>query len=74
MILQAIFQIWAFFHIKHAKWYIPPIPEEIRGRKDVESMENTGLFLLSSFMYIVVALIFSSGKPFRKDISSNGKY
>jgi cation-transporting ATPase 13A3/4/5 len=38
---------------------------------DTVSYENSALFLISSFQYIIVAVVFCVGPPYRKPIHSN---
>lgn len=51
--------------------YTPPIidPDEL----DIVSYENTALFLISSFQYILVAAVFCVGPPYQKPLWSNRK-
>uniref|UniRef100_A0A9J8DHB5 ATPase 13A3 n=1 Tax=Cyprinus carpio carpio TaxID=630221 RepID=A0A9J8DHB5_CYPCA len=55
------FQIMAFFLIQKLDWYSEP--------DDV----NTTLFFVSSFQYLIVAIVFSKGKPFRQPSYKNCK-
>lgn len=52
-----------------ASRYEPPIidPDQL----DTVSYENSALFLISSFQYITVAVVFCVGPPYRKPIHSN---
>lgn len=41
------------------------------GEDNIENSENTVLFLVSSFQYILASVVLSAGPPFRKPMSSN---
>jgi hypothetical protein len=41
---------------------------------DYQSNENSAVFYSSAYQYIILAIIFSKGKPYRQPIYSNSKY
>ena len=49
----------------------PHIPE---ADDDFISYENTAVFSISAFQYIILAIAFSKGPPYRKTMFSNCKY
>ncbi|KAL1509672.1 hypothetical protein ABEB36_004378 [Hypothenemus hampei] len=62
----AIFQIGAMFFLYRQKWFNPisdDADEEI-----VVSWENTVIFTVSCFQYVVMAWHFSKGKPHRQSV------
>ncbi|KAH7047823.1 hypothetical protein BKA57DRAFT_463445 [Linnemannia elongata] len=69
IVIQGCFQATLFSIVRHQPWYKPPKYE--RGEKNIEGYENTSLFLLSIFQYLLVAIVFSVGPPYRKPMSSN---
>ncbi|GAA5905972.1 putative acid anhydride hydrolase [Sporobolomyces salmoneus] len=69
IVLTSGFQIFTFFFIRTRDWYDPPTidPDHL----DIVSAENTSLFLISSFQYILVAAVFCVGPPYRKPLYTN---
>lgn len=62
------FLVW-YLVKQQTAWYTPPL----RGGDDseVQSSDNTALFMASCFQYIFVAVILSVGPPYRQPISKN---
>uniref|UniRef100_A0A8C5UNC7 Polyamine-transporting ATPase 13A3 n=1 Tax=Malurus cyaneus samueli TaxID=2593467 RepID=A0A8C5UNC7_9PASS len=48
--------------------------ETIHDEHYIKNYENTTLFFISSFQYLIVAIVFSKGKPFRQPCYKNCKY
>lgn len=62
------FQIVLWLWVQNEPWYIKPIPA---GDDDVKSSDNTVLFLFSNFQYILIAVVLSSGPPYRQSMHEN---
>ncbi|XP_072037099.1 polyamine-transporting ATPase 13A3-like [Amphiura filiformis] len=71
--LQTLFQLGAFLAVKQQSWY-DPNPVEDPDEKNLVLYESTSVFLLSTFQYIIVALIYTPGPPYRKPIYTNILY
>ncbi|KAG0299865.1 hypothetical protein BGZ98_009702 [Dissophora globulifera] len=69
IVIQGCFQATLFWTVRQQEWYMPPKYE--RGQKNIECFENTSLFFLSIFQYLLVAIVFSVGPPYRKPMVSN---
>ncbi|GAA5992809.1 hypothetical protein JCM10908_001348 [Rhodotorula pacifica] len=69
IVITSAFQFFIFFFVRAQSWYTAPTidPDQL----DIESYENTSLFLISSFQYILVAAVFCVGPPYRKPLYSN---
>lgn len=69
--INSIAQIFVFIWVRQQSWYTEP---DVNSDKlETYNYENTALFLLSCFQYILVAGVFSVGPPYRKPIYSNSK-
>uniref|UniRef100_A0A671S3U2 Probable cation-transporting ATPase 13A3 n=1 Tax=Sinocyclocheilus anshuiensis TaxID=1608454 RepID=A0A671S3U2_9TELE len=82
------FQIMAFLLIQNLDWYSKPdfyncsVPHhmddftnstEEQTEERIMNDVNTTLFFVSSFQYLIVAIVFSKGKPFRQPSYKNCK-
>ncbi|KAI9315959.1 putative P-type ATPase [Dichotomocladium elegans] len=71
ILINSNFQFIAYWMVHQQDWYKPPVFDP--DGENIECYENTVLFLLSSFQYIFVAIVFSVGPPYRKPLWSNGR-
>lgn len=69
VVLCSLAQVFTFWLTRRQPWYEAPAlnPDEL----NVVNAENSAIFLVSSFQYIVVAAVFSVGPPFRMPIYTN---
>lgn len=58
-------------HVDKPYRYIPPVLD--KERSNIENSENTALFLVSCFQYILSAVVLSVGPPFRQTMANNRK-
>jgi cation-transporting P-type ATPase 13A2 len=70
VVIQFTFQVCVFFWVRRQSWYSA-------GSGDIDnqvyqSFENTVIFLVSSFQYIIVAVVFTNGPPYQESIWQNG--
>ncbi|KAE8215245.1 hypothetical protein CF327_g1466 [Tilletia walkeri] len=69
VVICASVQLFGFLYTRAQPWYEQPVlnPDEL----NVINPENSSLFLISSFQYILVAAVFSVGPPYRKPMYTN---
>ncbi|KAG6886168.1 hypothetical protein C0993_000686 [Termitomyces sp. T159_Od127] len=67
-------QLWAYLWVRRQTWYTPPPSQPSGSDEDlvINNYENTVLFVVSCFQYILVAAVFSIGPPYRKSMWTNG--
>ena len=69
MVLCILTQFLAFHFVKQQKFYIPPTVD--REHSNSLNSQNTALFLVSCFQYILSAVVLSVGRPYREPMSRN---
>ena len=75
IIITSAVQFWAFFWVRGQEFYIPANGGQKKdgdNHLSSKNFENTVLFCVSCFQYILVAAVFSIGPPYRKSIWTNG--
>ncbi|KAL4080351.1 hypothetical protein V8B97DRAFT_2020959 [Scleroderma yunnanense] len=73
ILITSAVQFWTFFWVRRQAWYLPPHTVITADTHlSATNYENTALFLVSCFQYILVATVFSIGPPYRKPMWSNG--
>ncbi|XP_076086537.1 polyamine-transporting ATPase 13A3-like isoform X3 [Mytilus galloprovincialis] len=66
--IQAAAQVFVYLNVQTQPWFTPFVDNEDDA---YESYENASVFLISSYQYIILAIVFSKGKPYRNTICSN---
>ena len=67
--LCILIQAMTFEIVHWQPWYIPPKLD--KEHSNIENSQNTSLFLLSCYQYILSAIVLSVGKPFRQSMRHN---
>ncbi|XP_059164770.1 polyamine-transporting ATPase 13A3-like isoform X2 [Physella acuta] len=68
MLLVIAAQTFMYFYIKEQPWFVPFKDNE---DDDYTCYENAAVFLMSAYQYIILAITFAKGAPYRKSIFSN---
>lgn len=67
-------QLWGYLWVRRQEWYTPPPSDptvDAGNHLESTNYENSVLFLISCFQYILVAAVFSIGPPYRKPMWTN---
>jgi len=67
-VVQIAFQLFAFHLLTLQSWYTP---YTLGFENQPACQENSTLYLVSIYQYVIVALAFMVGKPFRKSFYTN---
>ncbi|KAH8821701.1 P-type ATPase-like protein [Xylogone sp. PMI_703] len=65
ILIQAV----GFIAVRRQPWFIPPHLD--KEKSNIENSENTTLFLVSCFEYILSGIVLSVGRPFRQSMAHN---
>lgn len=65
------FQVTAFEYLKMQDWYEPFDATAKENKDSVGCLENYVIFTVSSFQCIILAIVFTKGKPYRASIFTN---
>ncbi|OAL50930.1 hypothetical protein IQ07DRAFT_508291 [Pyrenochaeta sp. DS3sAY3a] len=69
MALCILIQLAAFTAVQRQPFYVPPVVD--KNHSNSLNSQNTALFLVSCFQYILSAVVLSVGKPFREPMARN---
>jgi cation-transporting ATPase 13A3/4/5 len=64
-----LIQTIAFHAVRRQPWFIPPHLD--KDKSNIENSENTTLFLISCYEYILSGIVLSVGPPFRQAMAHN---
>jgi len=73
IILSAVIQYSAIHYLENQAWFVPAAPTSPDELIYV-SWETTTIFSVSAFQYLILALVFSRGPPFRQPFYFNGEF
>ncbi|EGG03284.1 uncharacterized protein MELLADRAFT_22371, partial [Melampsora larici-populina 98AG31] len=69
--INSTIQAILFWRVRSQEWYEPQMPEAGEHKLPTSNPENSTLFLVSIFQYVLVAATFSVGPPYRKEMFTN---
>ncbi|XP_011495006.1 PREDICTED: probable cation-transporting ATPase 13A3 [Ceratosolen solmsi marchali] len=70
IVIVSIFQYLSLWNLRHMEWFVP-FNATAENKDDVGCLENYTIFIVSSIQYIILAVVFSKGRPYRKAIWTN---
>lgn len=70
LVLAVAFQLFGWVYLKQQSWY-EPFKYIDNSEFDHKCYENYTIFIISCFQYIILAVVFSKGAPYRKSIFTN---
>lgn len=70
LLLGLGFQLFSWFYLMRQDWFVPFVYNEDAPFEHA-CYENYTIFIISCFQYIILAVVFSKGAPYRKSIFTN---
>ncbi|KYN32967.1 putative cation-transporting ATPase 13A3 [Trachymyrmex septentrionalis] len=71
LLTVATFQYTSLWHLRQMSWFKPFDPSATKDKDHVGCLENYTVFIVSSMQYIILAVAFSKGPPYRKSLFTN---
>lgn len=71
IVINSSFQLISYWAVHRQSWYKAPVFDP--DGENIMCLENTVLFLVSSYQYMLIAVVFSVGPPYRKPLWTNGR-
>ncbi|XP_050591779.1 polyamine-transporting ATPase 13A3 isoform X1 [Bombus affinis] len=73
ILIVALFQSVSLWHLQQMDWFKPfnATEKAAENKDDVSCTENYTVFIISSMQYIILAVTFSKGHPYRKSLFTN---
>uniref|UniRef100_A0A674K8L3 Polyamine-transporting ATPase 13A2 n=1 Tax=Terrapene triunguis TaxID=2587831 RepID=A0A674K8L3_9SAUR len=65
-------QVMSYFITVSQSWYVP-LNSTVSAPQNLPNYENTVVFCISGFQYLILAVAMSKGYPFREPLYTNGK-
>lgn len=70
LVLAIGFQVTGWVYLQQQDWY-EPFKYDPNADAEHKCVENYTVFIISCFQYIILAVVFSKGAPYRKSIFTN---
>ncbi|XP_058794306.1 polyamine-transporting ATPase 13A3 isoform X2 [Phymastichus coffea] len=72
ILIVCVFQYLSLWTLRQMSWFVPFGSLNVTlDKDDVRCTENYTVFIVSSIQYIILAIVFSKGRPYRKAIWTN---
>ncbi|KAJ8371004.1 hypothetical protein SKAU_G00110320 [Synaphobranchus kaupii] len=68
--LLVLGQVAALLITKSEDWFVP-LNSTVAGAANLPNLEDTGVFAISGFQYIIMAVVMTKGHPFKKPLYTN---